>query len=126
MCIKTLVRLCNELLVKLVFTSASLVARYQQNCLPFRVESECYSPFATGRTEAELLHVRVAGAVQGVDSWPSPLWPELLQQARERENFDLHVLVQLVEFRSELIADFDGPGRLVSMPHREYAVKCIT
>jgi len=48
-------------------------------------------------------------SVEGVNARPAQLRTKLLKQAGEREDFGPHILVQIIEFRLELIADFNGP-----------------
>jgi len=44
---------------------------------------------------------------------PPQLRPELLKQARQGQDLGLHVLMELIELRLKLIANFNNPAHLL-------------
>src|SRR5208337_5103006 len=88
--------------------------------LALRIEGKGHSPLAIGRAEPQLLHIRVAGAVQGIDAGPPQLRPQLLENAGQRQNFRLHVFLQHKELRPELIADLNNPAHPYNMTCTPY------
>ena len=70
-------------------------------------------PLAAGRAEPQLLHIRVAGAVQRIGARPPQLRPELLEQAGQSQNLQPYVFVQREELRFEFIANFNAPAHLI-------------
>jgi hypothetical protein len=56
---------------------------------------------------------------------PPQLRPELLQKAGQRQDLRAHVLVQLVELRRKLVADFNDPAHPYTMTYTPYDVDSI-
>jgi hypothetical protein len=75
--IKPTVSPANQFAVKSPFAATGFVAGDQQDRAALRVESECNTPDAVLRIEAQFLHIRVAGILQRVYARSSQLWPEL-------------------------------------------------
>ena len=107
--VETVVGLTEQFAVEALFTAPGFVSRNQEDALAPRIEGKGYSPLAAGRAEPQLLHIRVAGAVQRIDARPSQLRPELLEQAGQGQNLRPHVFVQREELRLEFIANLDAP-----------------
>src|ERR1019366_5150542 len=82
--VETVVGLPDQLAVESFLAHARLVAVHEQDRLALCVEGEGHSPFAIRRAEAQFLHVRVAGAVQGVNAGPPQLRAEPLKKDKAR------------------------------------------
>ena len=125
MVVEALVSFSDESSVKTPLTCTRLVCSHQHDSSLFRIERECYAPNAVGSIETHFLHVWVPGAVQRVHPGPSQLRTELLQQARQSQDLSLHIHVQTVEFRLELVGDRDSPVHPTSMSFETYEVKSM-
>jgi hypothetical protein len=121
MFVEPLVRLLDELSVKTSLTAS----RHQQDGPAFGVEGERDAPDPVGGIEAQLLHVRVLGAVQGIDAGASELRPEGLQELGVGEQFILNLLGEVREFPLEGRIEQNGPLHTYNMTLRSYVVKHI-
>jgi hypothetical protein len=81
--VKPFVSFGDELLVKSFFASARLVPRHEKDSPALWIESERYAPHTIRCVEPQLLHIRVARAVQSINAGSPQSWPELLQKARQ-------------------------------------------
>jgi len=73
-----------------------------------RVESG--APYSVRGIKPQLLHVRVPGALERIDTGTAELWAELLKQLVMRQQFVLHIFRQVVKFRVELLIKLDFPS----------------
>ena len=112
MAVETVVGLPDHLAVESFFARLGFIAGNEQDRLPLRVEGESHPSFAIRRAEAQFLHVRVAGSVQGIGAGAPQLRPELLEQASQRQHLRLHVFVQFGELRFKLVADLNNPAHI--------------
>jgi hypothetical protein len=119
--VEPLIGLSDELLVKTLFASPGFVARNEKNGLALRIEGESQAPFPISCAKTQLLHIRVARIVQRVHAWPSQVRPKLLQEAGKGKNLRSDIVLQLVEFRFKLIANFNGPAHPYIMTRNTYA-----
>ena len=113
--IKTIIGLLDQFPVKAFFAGTRFIARHEQDRLTLRIESEGHSPFAIGRAETQLLHVRVARSIQRINTGPPCLRSELLKKSRQCQNLRPHVLVQHVELQLKLVADLNNPTHTYNM-----------
>ena len=125
MCVETLIGLPDQLAIEPFLAATRFIACYEQDCFPFCIEGKGYSPLPISSAEAQLLHIRMAGAGERIHTGTTQLWSELLQQARQCQDFRLHIFVQLEEFRFKLIADFNDPAHPNNMTYSTYDVKYI-
>ena len=75
MFVKPLIGNVNQLVIKTPLCNAALIPRYRNDCSALWIERKSDSPNAAICIEAELLHVGVARALQGIDIWPPENWP---------------------------------------------------
>jgi hypothetical protein len=108
--VETVVGLMEQFAVEALFTAPGFVSRDEQDTLAPRIEGKGYPPLAASRAEPQLLHIRVAGAVQRIDARPPQLRPELLEQAGQSQNLRPYVFVQREELRLEFITNLDAPA----------------
>jgi len=113
MSVEAVIGLADQFPVEPFFADPRFIARNQQDRFSLCVESESYSPHSTRCVEPQFFHVLVTRSLQRVNARPSKLWTELLQKARQSQNFRPHVLVQRVEFRLKLIADLNKPAHFL-------------
>ena len=107
MCVKFVVRLCDELLIEPLLAAAGFVASDKEDCLALRVEGESHAPLTIRRAEAQLFHIGVAGIVQRMYAGTPQLRPELLQEPSVSKDFGPHILGQSIKLWFKLAADFD-------------------
>ena len=88
--VEPLIGLRYQLPIETLFTSARFITRNEKDSTPFRVESESNAPNAIISIESQLLHVRVAGAFQGIDPGPPELRTKLFEQSGVGKHFVLH------------------------------------
>src|SRR6266849_9270963 len=110
MSLETAISLSDQLTVEPFFADTGFISCHEQDSLALRVERKSYSPLPISRTKAQFFHIRVARVVQGVGVGPLQLRPELLEKARQCQNFRPHVFVQFVELRFKLIANLNNPS----------------
>src|SRR5580704_13274203 len=108
--IKSSVGLCDELAIKSLLPAARLISRDQKYRIAFRVECEGDAPDAVCGVKAQLLHIRVARTLEGIDARPAKLRAKLLQQQGMSAQLTLHVIGQRVEFRIEVLVELNFPG----------------
>ena len=109
MIVKALVGLANQRAIETPRTASRLVTGNKQDGLPRGVEAERQPPMSIGHAEPHFLHVRVPGAVQRIHPGPSESWSEPLENARQGQDLRLHIDMQAVELRRELVGNLDGP-----------------
>jgi hypothetical protein len=110
MCIEAVVGLPDQFPIEAPFANTGFVASDEEDGSPSRVESECHTPLTICRAETKLLHIRIPGALQRIDSRPTQSRPEPLQEACQRQNFRPHVFFEREKFRTEFVADLDSPA----------------
>ena len=113
--IEALISFLDQFTVELASTDARFVTGYQQNRPPPRIKGKSNSPLAVGSAETQLFHLWMTASVQRVYPGSAELWSDLLQKNCQRQNLRLHVPVQQIELRLELIADLDDPFHLYNM-----------
>lgn len=123
--VKPVVRSSDELFIEPLLTAAGFVACDKENGLTLRVKGESDAPLPIRRAEAELFHIGVAGSVQRLDTRPTQLRPDLLQEPSMGKDFGLHILRQFLELRLELVPNFDRPCRYSIMTLKTYVIKSI-
>lgn len=69
-----------QALVKPALICAALVASDQQNRLSLGIESKGQPPHLLVLRKPKFFHVGMPGAFQGVNGWPSQMWPKLGEQ----------------------------------------------
>src|SRR4051794_15091018 len=79
MCVKPVVRFCDELLIEPLLAAAGFVASDKEDCLALRVEGESHAPLTIRRAEAQLFHIGVARIVERIYAGTPQLRPELLR-----------------------------------------------
>jgi len=124
--VKPVVRFSDELFIEPLLTGAGFVACYKENGLALRVKGESDAPLAIRRAQAQLFHIGVTGIVQRIDTRPTQLRPEQLQEPSMGKNLDSHVLGQIFKLRPELVADLDIPSHYSIMALNTYGVKIIS
>jgi hypothetical protein len=124
--IEAVIRLPDQFAIEALPAHACFVPGYEQDRLALDIKSEGHSPFAAGRAETQLLHVRVSGAVQCVNAGPSQLRPKLLEKARQSQNLQLNLRRQSVKLRLKRIANLDNLVHVHSMASAPYGVKSMS
>jgi hypothetical protein len=96
--------------------------------MAFRFVSKAkrHAPLSIRRAEPEFLHIRVPRALEGIHTRSGQLRPKLLQEPRHGEDLILHVFVESIEFRFELLTDLDCPGHFLSMTLIPYGSEAIS
>jgi len=105
---ETLVGFSYQVPVEALLTPTRLVTRHEQDRRAFGVTGESHPPFAIGR--AELVNA-------------SQLWPKLLQEQRQCQNFGLLILGQRVEFRLKFVGHLNGPFHASNMAYNTLCIK---
>lgn len=102
MIVKSFVGLRYELTIESLLATTRLVGTNQENSVTPCVERESDAPDAAGRVEPQLLHVRVAGAIERINTWSAELRTELFQQFPMSAYLVLHVVRQRIELGIEV------------------------
>src|SRR5271157_2549626 len=110
MSVEAVISLSDQFVVEPFFTDARLVSRHEQDRLTLRIESKSHPPLTISRAEAQLLHVRVARAIQRISAGTLQLRSKLLKKSSHCQNFRPHVFVQYVELLLKLNADLNNPA----------------
>ncbi len=80
----------DEIFVEPILAHSRFTSANQQNRAPLEIEGEAKPPFAIGKRESQLLHVRVLRAVQRVAMRPPKLRSKLPRQPCQRCDFKLN------------------------------------
>src|SRR5580700_4039750 len=126
MSLETRIRFSDQLAVKLSLADAGFISGDQQDRSPIGIKSESHSPFALRGTESQLLHIRMAGTIEGIDSRSSQLRPSFFGKLRHCQNLRLHICMQCVELRLKLVGHLGRPLHWYNMAYRSYVFKYIT
>ena len=123
--VETGIGLSDQFAIKTFFADARFIPRNKQNRPTLGIKGESHSPFTIRRTKSQLLHVRMPGAVERVNTRASQVRPKLLQNQRQSQNLRLYVLGKRIELRLKLIADLYGPSHPANMALIPYDVSSI-
>src|ERR1039458_5705620 len=93
MSVETVICLADQLVVKPLFADSGFIPCNQEDRLALRIEGKGHSPLAIGRTEPQLLHIRVAGALKRIHAGPPQLRAELRSEEHTSELQSLRHLV---------------------------------
>ena len=106
--IEAVIRRADQSAVESPLAGSRLVRSHKQDGPSPGIERKGYSPFPSGGAEAQLLHVRVTGAFERVDPWPTQLGAKPLEQTGQCENFYSHIFVQRVKLCHKIVADLNN------------------
>lgn len=93
----------NEFAIESLLAAAGFITRHEENCPTFRVKSKSHTPNAVGSVKSQLLHVRVPGMFERIDTRTSKIWAKLLEYSRQRKNLVLNIPFQGGKLRLEFV-----------------------
>jgi hypothetical protein len=98
--VEAVISFSDQFFVETFFADARFVSCHEQDCLTLPIESKAtlHSPSAALK-KTQLLHIRVARAIQRISARSLQLRPKLLEKPSHCQNLRLHVFVQGVERR---------------------------
>lgn len=115
----------NQSLVEAALVGATLVAAHQQDGLAPGIKGKGDAPDLSLPGEAQLLHVGVPGALQGVHGGAPQVGAELRQQASMRQQLVLQILCETAQLLVKGVVKQHRPGHAASMALMTYVVKDI-
>ena len=113
--IKSFVGLADESLIELLLAATGFVPADEENGVSLRIEGEGYAPRAAVGIKSQLLHIRVAAALQSVYVRAPELGPETFEQRQVREHCVLHGQRQRVKFKVEFLVERHLPRHILIM-----------
>ena len=125
MCVVPVIGDGNQPPVEPALVRSALVATHQKNGLPGGIEGEGHTPDLPMPFEPQFFHVGVSRTLEGVDSRPAQVGPELRQQMGMCQHFILQVFSQQAQLVVEVVVEDDGPAHRQIMASGAYGVKCI-
>ena len=104
---------------------SSLVASENQVCIASWIKCEQDSIGPALMLNAQLFHIGISRALQGIDLWPTECRTQLRQCLDHIMDAAALLVSQRIVPFLELIADLDLPSRRLIIPLKRYSVKGI-